>query len=273
MENSRESSANRYEAKLQSRDLKEEINDLEVESDFDSDFEDLEICYDSYITTKYKNRKFLQTETKPTVVRIKAKPTVGDLLPTVMMSSPIYRMPSYYYSLPKYEWTQFYFLQPLKSSLKPISHSIANQQKLPSIRQQKVKPSAKHLKIPATEKPWMSFSNPEQGPPTWQEIIGPEFPVDPPMSRLMFTRSPTKLLTPLVTSAKPPSQMDKPKSLREAQTKSKQKYNSNLQLPISRPRIKVAKQKSVDFGNPMKVSSNLCVILLTIVVYVDGEVL
>ena len=262
MENCRESSANRYEAKLQSRDLKEEINDLEVESDFDSDFEDLEFCFDSYITTKYKNRKFLQTETKPTVVRIKAKPTMGGPLPTVMMSSPTYRMPSYYYSLPKYEWTQFYFLQPLKSSLKPISHSIANQQKLPSIRQQKVKPSAKHLKIPATEKPWMSFSNPEQGPPTWQEIIGPEFPVDPPMSRLMFTRSPTKLLTPLVTSAKPPSQMDKPKSLREAQTKSKQKYNSNLQLPISRPRIKVAKQKSVDIGNPMKVSSNLCVILL-----------
>ena len=254
MENCRESSANRYKAKLQSRDLKEEVNDLEVESDFDSDFEDLETCYDSCITTKHKNRNLLQTETKPTVVRISAKPTVGGPSPTVMMSSPTYRMPSYYYSLPKYEWTQFYFLQPLKSSLKPISHSVTNQQKLPSIRQQKVKPSAKHSKLSATEKPWMSFSNPAQGPPTWQEIIGPEFPVDPPMSRLMFTRSPTKLLTPLVTSANPPSQMDKPRSLREPRPKSKKKYNSNLQLPIARLYIKVRKQKSIDIGNPMKVS-------------------
>ena len=254
MENCRESSANRYKAKLQSRDLKEEINDLEVESDFDSDFEDLETCYDSCIT-KHKNRNLLQAETKPTVVRINAKPTVGGPLP-VMMSSPTYRIPSYYYSLPKYEWTQFYFLQPLKSSLKLISHSVTNQQKLPSIRQQKVKPSAKHLKLSATEILWMSFSNPTQGPPTWQEIIGPEFPVDPPMSRLMFTRSPTKLLTPLVTSVNPPSQMNMPKSLREAQPKSKKKYNSDLRLPIARPCIKVAKQKSVDIGNPMKVSSN-----------------
>ena len=238
---------------MQSRNLKEEINNLAVESDFDLDFEDPEFCLDSCVTTKYKNGKFLQIETKSRVVRINSKPTVEGPLPTVMMPATTYRMPSHYYSLPKYEWKQFYFLQPLKSSLKPISCPTPAQQKLPSTRQQKVQPSAKQLKLPSIEEPWMLSATPLRGPPTWPEIIGAEFPVDPPMSRLMFTRSPTKLLTPLVTSPKQPSQMNMPSSLGETQSKSKQKYDCNLQL--FKPCIKVTKQKSMEIGDPTKVSN------------------
>lgn len=246
MEGSRESTANKV--KVQSRDFKEAINSLAVESDFDLDFEDPELCYDACITTKYKNGKFLQIETKSRVVRINSKPIVEGPLPTVMMSTATYKMPSHFYSLPKYEWKHFYFLQPLKSSLKTISRPTSTRQKLPSIRQQKIQPSIKELKLPSTELMLSSASS--RGPPTWPEIIGAEFPVDPSMSRLMFTRSPTKLLAPLVTYSKPSSHMNMPASLRET---SKQKYNSNLQLP--KPCIKVTKPKSMEIGDATKVSN------------------
>lgn len=245
---------------MQSLDLKEEAEiDLEVESDF----EDLEFYLDSRLITKQdKTSECMQPESKPKpkTVRINTELSMKCPLPTVMMSCATYRMPSHYYSLPKYEWTHFHFLQPVKSALKPITRPLSVQPNPSSVKHQKVdglfEPLVKPWKLPSIEKLSKLFPKPLQEPPTWPEIFGPQFPLDPPMSRLLFTRSPTKLLMPLATSPKPSSPIEttKPPDAYEPQTKNKQKFNFNHQLPITQPYIKVTKGRSVEI-DPMKVNS------------------
>ena len=233
---------------------KELIPDF-IESETDeSDFEDkAELPFNCTAATKlHKTSKVLRSDSNHRIVRINTKPIVGGPLPTVIKTRDTYTMPSYYYSLPKHEWKEFYFLQPIKSSLKPIINPLQNA----SLRKQRIFHLSQPRRLPAIPKLSRSLSKPLREPPTWPEIIGAQFPIDPPMSRLMFTHSPTKLLTPLSVDIPP-----KPLSPTEAQhqledprviIKHKEKCQSKLQLPL-KSQTKVTKGSSKELGDPMKV--------------------
>ena len=229
-----------------------------TEPETESDFEDTaELPFNSCTVTKL--HKTSRSRSKHRVVRIDAKPIVGGLLPTVMKECNTYTMPSYYYSLPKYEWKQFYFLQPIKSSLKPIINPLATNRNPSSVKQQRIvhlsQPSAERLRLHPIGKLSRSLSKPLREPPTWPEIIGAQFPIDPPMSRLMFTRSPTKLLMPLAIATPPKllSSTEAPTSLEYLQAKHAEKCKPKLQVPKSC--IKMTKGRPMEIGGPMKVSS------------------
>lgn len=231
---------------------KELIPDF-IESETD-DKDTAELPFNCTAAKLHKTSKVSRSESNHRVVRINTKPIVGGPLPKVIKTRDTYTMPSYYYSLPKYEWKQFYFLQPIKSSLKLIPNPLQN----PSSLKQRIahlpQPSAE-MKLPPIPKPSQSLSKSLREPPTWPEIIGTQFPIDPLMSRLMFTRSPTKLLTPLSidTPPKPSSPTEAQASLEDPQViiKRKEKCKCKLQLPKSR--IKLTKQSSKEIGGPMKV--------------------
>ena len=226
---------------------------IESETD-DSDFEDkAELPFNCTAATKlHKTSKVLRSDSKYRIVRINTKPIVGGPLPTVMKTRDTYTMPSYYYSLPKHEWKEFYFLQPIKSSLKPIVNPLQN----PSLRKRRIVHLSQPRRLPAIPKLSRLLSKPLREPPTWPEIIGAQFPIDPPMSRLMFTRSPTTLLTPLSvdTSPKSLSPTKAQTSLEDHQViiKHKEKCKSKLQLPL-KSQTKSTKRSSKELGDPMKV--------------------
>ena len=242
-----------------------------TESETESDFEDTGLSFDSCSVTKlHKTSKVLRSESKyraQAVVRIDTKPpTVGGPLPTIMKTCDTYSMPSYYYSLPKYEWKQFHFLQPIKSSLKPIISSSATNQNPSLLKKQRIvhqhHQPAERLRLPPIENLSRSLSRPLREPPTWAEIIGTEFPIDPPLPRLMFTRSPTSLLMPLAitTPPKPSSPTEATTSLEDPQVKHKDKCRSKVKPPKSCIKV-TAKQRLLEIGGPMKVSTYVATVM------------
>ena len=241
---------------------REKATHFTTESETECESEDTESSIDSCAIDKLDKTEILQSKNKRGVVRIDSKPTVhvGGPMPVRVMNNT-YKMPAYYYSLPKYEWNQFYFLEPIKPSLKPepiVINPLTAKQK-PSSKQRRnagtfQRHSPEKLRLPPIEKMPRPFSRPSQEPPTWQEIIGSQFPINPPMSRLMSTKSPKKLLMPLATSlAQPPLPTEILRLPEESQSKHTEKpLKPKLQLPESC--IKVTKGMPMEIGDPTKVS-------------------
>ena len=242
----------------------EKLAHLTTESETELEAVDTESPINSCAITKLDTTEVLQSESKRGVVRVDSKPTVhvgGAVIPA-RVTNNTYKLPAHYYSsLPKYEWKQFYFLQPIKSSLKPIVINPLTAKQINPLSQQRRNVGMfqgrlpEKLRLPPIEKMPRSFSRLSRKPPTtWQEIIGSQFPVDPPMSRLMSTRSPKKLLMPLATlPPRPPSPAEVLRMPEEPQVKHEDEPSKpKLQLP--EPSIKVIKGMPMEIGDPSKVS-------------------
>lgn len=257
MVDSQHKSTTNGQAESQSPDSIGWVEQIIADVTSESDFEDIGFSFDVQTATKPRQPSKVswpaQSKSRSRVVRINSKPTVGGPLPTMVSMCATYRLPSYYYSLPKYEWKHFFFLQPTKSCLKSATHpqgKPSNVRKQVRTLRQYDSSSSELLRLHSLETPPLSLSKPFVSP-TWLAITSTQFPKDPPLPRLMFTRSPTKLLMPLATtSPKRLSPTEALMSREESQASSRQ--NACKLQPPKQATTKARKPRKI--GDPMKVS-------------------